>query len=282
MRINRFFQKLNKKFGGPGKSTEPMQRPELGFPVRLPYGAFQFQTQVAEGSRYEIQATTNFSNWVSIFSETSDGEIDFVDSDASNFSYRFYRLKVKRIYSRNVTGYATVTLPPGFSMIANPLLGADNSVGELFKGFPDGTMLAKYDSLVHRMTENTVKAGKWTSPWEKLLLGEGAIFFNPTFDYKVFSFVGDVSLQSSSTPIPAGFSIRSSPVPQPGRLDADLGFPIDEGDEVHIFDRDRQTYGLHTYSSKAWATEPPIVGVGESFWVTKKLPGNWISRPFVT
>jgi hypothetical protein len=282
MSLNWFSQKPARKVGPRGKGKEPLQPPELLFPVRFPYGAFRFKTQVPEGYRYEIQATTNFKNWDSIFKETSGGEIDFVDSAASQFSYRFYRLKVKGIYSRNVTGYATVTLPPAFSMIANPLIGADTSVGHLFKGFPDGTVLAKYDSLVHRMTDNTVKAGHWTNPAEKLLPGEGAILFNPTFDYKVFSFVGDVSLQSALTPIPAGFSIRSYPGPHPGRLDTELAFPIDEGDEVHVFDRDRQTYALHTYSAKAWAPEPPIVGVGESFWVTKKTPGNWISRSLLT
>jgi hypothetical protein len=276
MTIDRLFQKVNEKLGRPGKSAEPVQPPELGCAVRIPYGAFKFKTQVAEGFPYEIQATTNFKNWVSIFSDTSEGEIDFVDSAASKFSYRFYRLRVNRICSRNVTGYATVTLPPGFSMIANPLIGANNSVRELLKGFPDGTTLAKFDSLAHRMTENTIKAGKWTNPGEKLVLGEGAILFNPTLDYKVFSFTGDVRLQNPATPIPGGFSIRSSPVPQPGRLDTDLGFPIDEGDVVHMFDRDRQAYVLHSYSGKAWATEPPVVGVGESFWVAKKLPRNWI------
>jgi hypothetical protein len=157
----------------------------------------KFKAQVAKDSLYEVQATTNFKEWSSILKDTSSEEIDFVDPAASKFSYRFYRLKVNGIYSRNIIGYVTVTLVPGFSMIANPLIGADNSVGHLFKGFPDGTMLAKYDSQVHRMTENSIKAEKWTNPAEKLLLGEGAVFFNPTFDYKPFSFVGDVSLQSA-------------------------------------------------------------------------------------
>jgi hypothetical protein len=279
MRIKRLFKKLSEKFRPPGKSTEPMPPSVLGSAVRVPYGAFKFKARVAKDSLYEVQATTNFREWSPILRDTSSEEIDFVDPAASKFSYRFYRLKVNGIYSRNIIGYVTVTLAPGFSMIANPLIGADNSVGQLFKGFPNGTMLAKYDSLVHRMTENSIKAEKWTNPGEKFVLGEGAIFFNPTFDYKPFSFVGDVSLQSALTPIPAGFSIRSYPGPQPGRLDTDLGFPIGDGDEIHIFDRDRQSYSLHTYSGKAWAPEAPIVGVGESFWVTKKTPGNWTSRP---
>jgi len=79
-----------------------------------------------------------------------------------------------------------------------------------------------------------------------------------------------------------GFSMRSSPVPQPGRLHLDLGFPISDGDVIHLFDRDQQKYVLYPFSAAAWASNPPILGVGESFWVAKESAKNWIRSFSVT
>jgi hypothetical protein len=42
-----------------------------------------------------------------------------------------------------VLGFATVTISPGFQMIANPLNARDNTVGALLKSVPDGTMIYK-------------------------------------------------------------------------------------------------------------------------------------------
>jgi hypothetical protein len=161
-------------------------------------------------------------------------------------------------------------------MIANPFDAPSNAVGELFKELPEGATLNKFDTRFFRLNENSFKNGKWTNPSETLVPGEGAILFNPTSDYKPLSFVGDLMQGQLSLPIPGGFSIRSSLVPQPGRIHADLGFPIAEGDVIHLFDRDRQKYVLYPYDPAKWASNPPILSVGEAFWVAKTLPGNWV------
>jgi hypothetical protein len=79
-------------------------------------------------------------------------------------------------------------------------------------------------------------------------------------------------------PIAAGFSIRSSQIPKPGRLHSDLGFPVGEGDVVHLFDRNQQKYVIHEYDPYEWESDPPVVGVGESFWIGKTTPANWIQN----
>ena len=50
----------------------------------------------------------------------------------------------------------------------------------------------------------------------------GAIFFNPTSDFKSINFVGEVLQGELLLPIASGFSIHSSRIPQPGRLHTDL------------------------------------------------------------
>ena len=251
--------------------------PVLGSAKRFPHGAFQFQVRVASGSSYEHQASSDMKNWKSIHTDTAAGEtVEYLDTDAFNFSFRFYRGISGGLASKSILGYASVTLPPGFSMIANPFNAASNRVGALFPELADGTTLSKFDTSLFRLTNNSVKGGQWTNPNEAFVPGEGAIIFNPTTDFKTINFVGDVSQGRLTNPIPAGMSIRSSLVPQPGRLNPDLDFPIAEGDVVHMFDRDQQKYIIHPYSAKGWEREAPVVGVGESFWIGKKHPGNWV------
>ena len=282
MSLNSFIQRLNPKSGAASSKGISIAPPVLVTPVRFPYGPFRFHSQLPKGLAYEVQASTDLKNWIPLFEDTSPGEVECTDSNAAKFSYRFYRMNVEGTISANVVGYATVTLPPGFSMIANPLEAKDSSVAELFKAMPEGTTFSKFDPQSSRLNENTFAQGKWTNPWEKLVPGEGAIIFNPTSDYKSLNFAGNVRLGSFSIPIPVGFSMRSSPVPLPGRLQADLHFPVAEGDVIHLFDRDQQKYVLHPADAPEWNSSPPVVGVGESFWVAKQSAKNWIGNVLAT
>jgi hypothetical protein len=264
-----------------GKKTRSavIAPPRLTGASRFPYGPFQFKFQLPRGAAYEVHASTNLKNWESILPGKAGAEpVDYVDSDASKFSYRFYRVQVDTVWSANVVGYVTEIVPPGYSMIANPLQAPSNAVGEILAGMPDGTMLNKFDTHLFKLSENAVVNGKWTQPDELLVPGEGAIFFNPTSDFRTINFAGDVLQGELLMPIAAGFSVRSSQVPKPGRLHADLGFPIHEGDVVHLFDRDRQKYVIYEYDPKTWESNPPIVAVGEAFWIGKTKPGNWVQN----
>jgi hypothetical protein len=252
--------------------------PCLGDAVRFPYGAFRFRTPLPKGTEYVILASSDLKIWSGISEGTAGLDpIEYLDSEAFKFSSRFYRVMAGEVCSRNVIGYVSFVLPPGFSMIANPLDGPSKRVSDLFKGWPDGTRLSKYDTREFCLEENVVKNGKWTNSSEKLMPGEGAIFFNPTSDYKSHSFVGEVLQGNLSVPIPPGFSIRSSLLPYQGSLD-ELNFPIADGDVIHLFDRDRQQYALHPYENGKWTSGAPMMGLGESFWVAKAKPGNWVRK----
>lgn len=276
MKINSLIQKIGAKasFLG-GQKRRALAPPTLEEPVRFPYGPFRFRSRVPKGAGYTILASTDLRTWGPTSRGIAKDEIiEYIDSEAFKFAYRFYRLQLGDVLSVNVIGYASVSLPPGFAMIANPF-DSPQTVGETFKGWPEGTTLNRFDTMLFKLVENGVNSGKWSNPHEKLAPGEGAIFFNPTSDYKSSSFVGDVVQGSLSVPIPAGFSIRSSLVPYPGNLADDLHFPITDGDVIHLFDRERQKYVLHPYQNGRWTAGPPILGVGESFWVAKTAPGNW-------
>jgi hypothetical protein len=266
--------KLHSLLRKAGKKPEHATPPRLGEYMRVPYGPFRFKAHLAKGSPYEVEACTDLRTWSTIASDRAAAEvIEYIDSEAFKFGYRFYRVLAGGVASTSVIGYASMTMPPGFSMIANPFETRE-TVSELLKGWPDGTRLNKFDTRFFKLGENAVEFGKWTKPSEQLLPGEGAIFYNPTSDYKSLSFAGEVAQGRVSTPIPGGFSIRSSLLPQPGNLE-DLGFPISNGDVIHLFDREAQKYALYPFEDGKWTAGAPVVSVGEAFWVAKTEAGNW-------
>ena len=274
MKFDQFLRKVTDK--GLFKKDAAIVAPRLIDAFRFPYGPFKFRTHLPKGTDYTVFASPDYQNWKPIANGTCEGDsIDYIDSEAFQHSHRFYRLFAEDTPSMNVIGYVSISLPPGFTMLANPLDAPINTVTELFKEWPDGTTLNKFDTQFFRLDENAIKLGKWVNASEKMMPGEGAIFFNPTNDYKSHNFVGELMQGNLSIPIPSGFSIRSSPVPKAGNLQDDLGFPIAEGDVIHLFDRDRQKYVLHPFENGKWTAGPPIVNIGESFWVAKTTPGNW-------
>jgi hypothetical protein len=266
--VTSFFRKNRSENHGP---------PQLTSPVRFPYGPFQFAFRVTKGESYEIQVSSNLDAWQTISSGTSGTEsIDYVDSDASRFTYRFYRVLAAGALSANAVGYVSINAPPGYSMIANPLRTPLNGVSALLPNMNDGTALYKFDSRLFKLAENLVKSSRWSNPDETLSPGEGALFFNPTSDFKTINFCGEVLQGNLLMPLGSGFSMRSSQIPKAGRLHTDLACPVSEGDVVHLFDRDRQKYVIFEYNEKSWQSNPPVVAVGEAFWIGKTKAENWI------
>ncbi|MFN7137900.1 MAG: hypothetical protein ACK4UN_01020 [Limisphaerales bacterium] len=251
--------------------------PTLRGARKFPYGAFFFEFLASKGCPYEIQASANLKLWETVAKGVSSSECtEFIDSEAPRFKYRFYRVNSGVLSSTNVVGFATVYAPPGFSLIANPFESSAEFIGLILPNMPEGTALHKFSSTQHKMVETKFSKGRWSNPMEKFVAGEGGLFFNPTSETFSLQFCGEVAQGHLLNPVPAGFSIRSSLVPMAGQINTDLEFPLTEGDSIQIFDREKQEYITYDYPSKKWEIDPPIVGVGEAFWVEKSSPANWV------
>lgn len=251
--------------------------PTLSGQRKFPYGAFFFEFTGAKGCPYEVQASTTLKGWETITNGTfTNRTTEFIDSDAPRHKHRFYKVNSGLLSSTNVVGFATVYAPPGFSLIANPFENAGDFIGQILPNMPEGTALHKFSPTQHKMVETTFSKGRWSNPMEKFVAGEGGLFFNPTKETFALQFCGQVAQGRLMNPIPAGFSIRSSLVPVAGQINTDLQFPLTQGDSVQIYNRDKQEYVTYAYPSKQWEVDPPMVGIGEAFWVEKSSAENWV------
>ena len=173
-----------------------------------------------------------------------------------------------QVYSVNAVGYVNKTCPVGFSMIANPLSAASNTIAALIPNAADGTTIYKWNGVSFDVN---VFDGGWSNEAMTLVPGEG-VFIRVVGSPLTITFVGEVMTGNLVNPIPAGFSIKSSMVPQAGGLDV-LGFPAGDGDTVYRYVGN--SYVASIYDGE-WAGGAPVVGVGESFWVRKVgAAGSW-------
>jgi hypothetical protein len=165
------------------------------------------------------------------------------------------------VFSVNAVGYVNTPLVPGFNLISNPLDNkTGNQIANLFNGntlsraagaaVPAGTVIYYYipgtgfdfvswDDIDLKFTPDT-KAATVIAP------GSGVFVKNPlpAGQNMTNTFVGEVP-QSGATPlshpIPAGFSIQASEVPQEGAADT-LGLVGADGDRIYFFTPATQGY----------------------------------------
>jgi hypothetical protein len=183
-----------------------------------------------------------------------------------------------QVFSVNAVGYINVDVPPGFSMIANQLNAANNAISALIPTAPGGTAIYKFTGSAYEIYTFDDLDSVWLPNGNATLNpGEGAFIRNPTQQPFRVTFVGEVPTGSLSNPLPAGFSIRSSQVPQAGGITSDLGFPAAGGDTIYQFNNAGNNYTISTFDDldSVWLPTEPEIDVGEAFFVRKTAAGDW-------
>ncbi len=183
-----------------------------------------------------------------------------------------------QVYSVNAVGYVNLTIPKGFSIVANPLNASANTISALFASAPDGTTIYKYNNATGKYAINSFSFGQWDNASDTLTPGQGA--FISVLSTYTNTFVGEVMQGSLTNAIAKGFSIISSQVPQTGKLSTDLGYAAKEGDTVYKFSNATSKYVQSNFSFGSWDTEPTI-NVGEGFFISTTAATVW-TRTFST
>lgn len=181
------------------------------------------------------------------------------------------------VYSLNIVGYATVTVNPGYNLLANPLsAGATNGANEIMP-ILDGEQIltwsgASFSTVMY--DSGAVPTPGWvlgddTTPAHppSLAPGQGFFFFNPNATATNFTFVGQVVPGPSSTnslSLAPGYSLVGSPLPasltvaQGGITNAPLHLPILDG--MSILQWNGSAYVTTLYDSGAAPTPPWVKG----------------------
>jgi hypothetical protein len=176
-----------------------------------------------------------------------------------------------QVYSVNAVGYVNISIPihptasATFALISNPLNGTNNLLSTILPAPPEGTSVYLFRGGSFEIRgysfgawdgESTINHG------EGFFVGLDPAAPNPT----VLTFVGEVPQGTLNNPIPVGFSLRASIVPQAGALQGNLGLVPSEGDTVYKFNVATQGYTISGYSFGDWDNGDPQIAVGESFW----------------
>jgi len=171
------------------------------------------------------------------------------------------------VYSLNIVGYVTTTNNSGFSIIANPLNGTNNNVSSIFADAPVGTKVFRfnggggYDIATYDPDDgwlNTFNVDPGLGVWIQL----------PSQYIKTY--VGEVQLGSTNN-VPSGFSIKSSVIPQAGKLQTELLWPAHPGDKVFKFNG--SGYDIYTFDpDDGWigplgVGDEPKANVAQGFWI---------------
>jgi hypothetical protein len=203
-----------------------------------------------------------------------------------------WQAPAQNVYSLNVVGYNHVTLSPGWNLMAVQLIPGANCDGfpgnynanAVLTGPPvDGSLLYRFNPTNQSYYDAGTYltgvgwyplSGNTNDPVLNLPLGEG--FFVWTPQSWTNTIVGEVPQGSLANPVPAGYSLKASMVPQAGLLSADLGFPEQALDQAWQW----VSPAFSRYSviprPLGWLPTEPSLSVGEGFFIYPRFPETWV------
>ena len=194
-----------------------------------------------------------------------------------------------QVYSVNAVGYINVTMRPGFNMVANQLNRTpNNSLNNVISGVPVESQVLKFEN--NNYSAELYDGSAWIkndgSPGTlSASPGQGFFFFNPEGGNVTVTLVGEVPQGTGLTvPLPPGFALVSSIVPQAVPLTPANGFPNILEAQFLYFNAATQNYDAPIYNDgTGWilgdgtpvAAPAPAVGTGFFFFNPNATTANW-------
>jgi hypothetical protein len=185
-----------------------------------------------------------------------------------------------QVYSVNAVGYVNTPLVAGFNLISNPLDNKStdgNKIKNLFASLPPGAQIFKFNSATAKydLASSDDFGGGIVGPAAELTVLPGEGVFIQVSAPATVTFVGEVPSGNLSNPLPVGFSIKASQVPQAGAITTALGYAPEEGDQVFKWDEATQKYNAHGFEFGEWSGGVPTLEVGEAFFLNTQVARNW-------
>jgi len=182
-----------------------------------------------------------------------------------------------QVYSVNAVGYVNTSLKTGYNLVSNPLdnkAANGNTIANLFGSLPPGTTFFVFDGTKYSSADVPDFGGAIEGPAANTVIAPGNGLFILAPSDTTVTFVGEVPSGNLSNPIPKGFSIKASQVPQAGKITTDLGYTPEENDAVFMFNTAANKYTSATYQFGAWDNEPTI-DVGQAVFLNSASAKSW-------
>ena len=181
-----------------------------------------------------------------------------------------------QVYSLNAVGYINVSLPNGFSIIADQLYANGQGVAQFLSGIPtnpnstpglldtqlldgqhNGVTFFKLSgagyAIVTASSAGWASAGATPATQISLNPGEGIYVYNPFTTNITLTFVGTVPQSTTLTnTLNSGFNMVSSIVPQAGAVDSVLGLTPTSGDTIFMLTSGG--FAIYSWNPTGWAT----------------------------
>lgn len=184
-----------------------------------------------------------------------------------------------QVYSVNAVGYVNKDLVAGFNLVSNPLRSTEangNQIQNLFNSLPNGTAVYQFNGSKFDIATKDPDFG-WdpANVADNDVLPGSGVFVRLAAPATV-TFVGEVPQGQLDTPLPVGFSIVSSQVPQSGTATA-LGYVPQGGDALYFWDKAAQKYVIAAYDAEFGEFDKPLPTLepGDAFFMRKTTAGTW-------
>jgi hypothetical protein len=182
------------------------------------------------------------------------------------------------IFSINVVGYVNLSLPPGLSLIANPLRAAGNTLETLIFP-PDGSQVLVFVPEMGSYEVSTYDGitGTWSNPDLDLSPGVGFFFNNTSSNTFVQTFIGEVLQGTLVNSFPAGFSLEGPLVPQQGSINSVHMIPGQPGDRLYFHQSGSPESGDYIVCEYLDGWVPDVsLRVGQGFITQMTQPLSWV------
>ena len=187
-----------------------------------------------------------------------------------------------------IVGYVNVTINPDApvtrTFLANPLNAfPDNHLTNVLYNLPDRSQIYLYRGSPARFQSHLLLGGVWY-PETTIDPGEGFILETSTNASFTITFVGEVTLNATTNPIPPGYSLRASKRPTAGGVTTVQELVPGGFDNLFKWDHSLQAYTTsspYEYFSGIWFPSEPANSVGESFFYYNVNGSTllWIQSP---
>lgn len=160
-----------------------------------------------------------------------------------------------------------LTVPPGLSLIGNPLANGPNYIFDVLRQAPDGTAVYLFNNDTHYYDAILRDFGAWLPFSARFKTGQAAFISIPGTNALELTFSGEEAppIKIASRPSRTEFYAVGGSSAQPSKVEDWLSFPLLNGDRAYRFGSAQ--WSTTQYDGSTWSPFDPEVKQGEAIFL---------------